>query len=419
MTLKILFWSLAAFLLGGSAPRPVAEVRLERYPYLQQSVDNRMTILWNTNIGSSCKVQIKLRGDTVWRDVVGRVKIIRKVVRNQVVVEKLARDTIYDYRVYTNNVNILPADTLSFFSERSMGKPFSFFAAGDIGEPVEEGGTPHQMASSINKRRSEFNLGLLLGDIVYHDGHSDAYDKNLFQYFAKPFSGIPTFAVLGNHDWHVDPDHHFLTEWKLPGNGHHYSFDYGDAHFIGLDSKDGKFYKYQDQVAWLKRDLEQHAGKHKWLIVFLHHNGKSCTYKEDNERVISLYPIFEKFNVDLVLNGHAHTYERLNPMNGNGTPLEKYFGTNQYQNPEGFISITTGSGGKLRGVGSDPTAYAPDPTQCKHSNLVAATKHVWAYLKITINGSELKGVAINSKTGEAFDTFVIDKSISTKEIKTQ
>lgn len=411
MIVKSLFPIFVTVLLWLNLAHREDEVRLERYPYLQNATGDSITIMWNTNSGSRCKVEVRMAGDSAWHEVVGKVKPVHRVIRNEVVVRNLKNDTAYYYRVYTDERNLLPADTLKFFSHRSPGNMFSFFAAGDIGEPVEEGGTPDRMAASISRRTSEFDFGLLLGDIIYQDGQSEAYDKNLFQYFARPFAAIPTFAVLGNHDWHVNPDENFLVEWKLPGNGHYYSFDYGNAHFIGLDTKDGDFYNYDEQVDWLKRDLEENADKHRWIIVFLHHNGKSCTYKSDNERVISLYPIFEKFNVDLVLNGHAHTYERLNPMNGSGTPIPKYFGTNVYRNPEGFISITTGSGGKLRGVGSDPTAYTPDPENCRHPNLVAAAKHVWAYLKITIDHSGLKGISIDSETNEPFDSFTIQKDI--------
>lgn len=398
--------TLISSLLAAAQPNAI---KLLRYPYLQAALADSITIIWNTDSGSRCKVEICQNGDTVWRGVTGKVRTLHDVKRNEVVIKRLKNEYAYSYRIFTDEYNLLPTANLSFTAHPGSGKPFTFFAAGDIGEPVEEGGTPDVMASSVTRKMFDFNFGLLLGDIVYHDGKSEAYDKNLFQYFAVPFSHIPTFAVLGNHDWHVNPDENFLVEWKLPGNGHYYSFDYGNTHFIGLDSKDGDFYKYEEQVHWLEEDLKQSKDRYRWIIVFLHHNGKSCTYKEDTERVIALYPLFEKYNVDLVLNGHAHTYERLNPMDGRGIPIQRYLGMNIYDDPEGFISVTTGSGGKLRGVGSDPTAYTPDPENCRHQNLVAASRHVWAYLQVTITNSELRAVSISSANDEVFDSFIIRK----------
>ena len=191
-----------------------------------------------------------------------------------------------------------------------------------------------------------------------------------------------------------------MKEWKIPGNGHYYSFDYGNAHFIGLDTKHGEFYDYDTQVKWLEEDLIQVADEVDWVIVFLHHNGKSCTYKSGYESVISLYPLFEKYGVDLVLNGHAHTYERLNPMNGAGEVLKT---------GKGFTSITVGSGGKLRGVGTDPMPYKPDPDNCRYPDLVAAYSHQWAFLSLKIDGKILTGKAIATKKRDIVDEFIIHK----------
>ena len=163
-------------------------------------------------------------------------------------------------------------------------------------------------------------------------------------------------------------------------------------------------------MEWLKNDLEAARGKANWIIVFLHHNGKSCTYKEDYANVVALYPLFEQYDVDLVLNGHAHTYERLNPMNGLGEVIPEYIGSNQdYRAPQGFISITVGSGGKLRGIGSDPKPFTPDPENCRHKDLVAHADHLWAFLKISVNGKQLKGQSYATEDLHLIDEFMIQK----------
>ena len=136
-----------------------------------------------------------------------------------------------------------------------------------------------------------------------------------------------------------------------------------------------------------------------WTVVFLHHNGKNCTYKPDYPAVMNLYPIFERYGVDLVLNGHAHTYERLNPMDGNGTP-----------GATGFTSVTVGSGGKLRGTKGDPTPYTPDPEHCHHPGLVAHAVHDWVYLGIEVAGDSLIGTAYRTRDNREVDRFTLAKS---------
>jgi hypothetical protein len=371
-----------------------------------------VSILWKTNTGTSCKVAWKAESDTLWKDLAGTVTLRRIGVANQVTIRGLRAGAGYQYRIFTDETELSPETPFAFHAAFAPETPFSFFAAGDIGEPVADGGKPDRMAQSVEKLVDSLQFGLLLGDVVYPNGESEGYDTNLFNYFGTVFSQIPAYAVLGNHEWHVDPELNFVQEWKLPGNEHYYSFDYGNTHFIALDSKTGDFYEYRKQKAWLTKDLQKaKAKKYQWTVVFVHYNGKSCTYKHDTKRLIELYPLFATYGVDLVLNGHAHTYERLTPMNGKGDVLTDWVGKNEtYTDVNGFISITVGSGGKLRGIGSDPEPYQPDPEHCVHPNLVAFASHDWAFLRVNITGNTLRAQALRSEDGTMLDHFTITKT---------
>ncbi len=323
------------------------------------------------------------------------------VIENEVTLTGLNPNKKVEYQIFTDGQELLKDQSLYFTSPVAVtDSVFSFYAVGDIGEPIEEHGTPDQLGIALSQYVDSFQFGLLLGDIIYPDGKSAVYDQNLFQYFREVFPYVPVFTVLGNHDWH-EPEDNYMQEWKLPGNEHYYSFDHGKVHFIGLDTKNGEMYDYDRQIAWLKNDLANRREDLDWTIVFLHHNGKSCTYKHDYEGVVSLYPIFAEYGVDLVLNGHAHTYERLNPMNGEGEVVSS---------PDsGFISITVGSGGKLRGIGSDPNPWTPEPDSCRYPGLVAAYVHDWAFLSLEVDGKRLTGRAITTSDFQVVDAFEIGK----------
>lgn len=411
MSKNYLICVVAIFLIYSCAFQKTSKhnIPLVRKPYLQSALSDSTTILWRTAIGSECKVAFKEKNKKDWTYVDGITRLTNtKVIENEVCLPNLKANTTYEYQIYTDDQRMLKGQNLWFSSPVSNSDTsFTFFAVGDIGEPIEEGGTPDKLGISLSKYVDSFNFGLLLGDIIYPDGKSELYDKNLFQYFGKIFPYVPVFTVLGNHDWH-EPDENYLKEWKLPGNEHYYSFDYGNTHFIGLDTKNGELYEYEKQVNWLEKDLSKNTDKADWIVVFLHHNGKSCTYKKDYEGVVSLYPIFEKHGVDLILNGHAHTYERLNPMNGSGEVVLNHKKIND-PSKKGFISITVGSGGKLRGVGTDPKPFTPNPDNCKYPNLVAAYSHQWAFLTLEIDGKQLKGKAISTENNEILDEFVINK----------
>jgi hypothetical protein len=99
----------------------------------------------------------------------------------------------------------------------------------------------------------------------------------------------------------------------LPGNEIHYSFDYGSAHFVVLDSVRRDF--KTDQYAWLERDLEANRATH--TFVFFHHPMYPSLDYHKNE-VIDGDPGFQKklhgllveHKVDIVFTGHVHAYHR-------------------------------------------------------------------------------------------------------------
>ncbi|WP_224994430.1 metallophosphoesterase family protein [Cesiribacter sp. SM1] len=385
---------------------------LLRQPYLQTALADSISILWRTNKGKNCEVSYKPAGAKEWQKASGVITKKRVGgVENLVTIKGLKAGTVYQYNIFTDGVEMVPETELLFRAPKKATESFTFFSVGDIGEPVDNEGKPDKLAEQISLLNTVPDFGLLLGDIVYPKGESEGYDQHFFNYFGQVFSRVPTFAIPGNHEWMVDPEQNFIQEWKLPGNEHYYSFDWGNTHFIALDSKEGDFYEYEKQKAWLVRDLKKAKAKgYQWQVVMVHHNGKSCTYKKDTKRLIELYPIFDKYGIDLVLNGHAHTYERLNPMNGRGEALPQWIGkTGLYENVKGFISITVGSGGKLRGVGLDKKPFQPDPENCRHQNLVATANHEWAFLRIKIDDNKLEAEAIGTLDGEVLDRFVMTK----------
>ncbi len=351
-------------------------------------------MLWRTERGELASVDYRERGSSgEWRRTVGVVRPTNTgLVENEVVLRNLRPKTVYEYRILTDGRR-LTNRVFRFLSPVAVtDTTFEFYAVGDIGEPVELEGEPAWLDRAIIGSKRPYSFGLLLGDIVYPEGRSAVYDERLFRHFTGSFPAVPVFPVLGNHDW-FDPQDNYEREWKLPGNEHYYNFRSGNVRFFALDSgPNGEVYDYDRQVAWLREGLAKTELGVDWTVVYLHHNGKSCTYKQDYAGVVSLYPIFAEYGVDLVLNGHAHTYERLRPMQEYG----------------GFTSITIGSGGKLRGMAGDPTPFVPDATHCRHPDLVAKSVHDWVYLGLWVDGRKLHGTAYRTRDGAVVDEFVLD-----------
>lgn len=169
-----------------------------------------------------------------------------------------------------------------------------------------------------------------IGDLT-DNGQSDWHWQSFFAaLLAGCAKAMPFAPVMGNHecyglDWKFALPRRYLASFAVPGNGsrnfpgYYYSFDYGPAHFIVLNTQfeelDGlKPGLLQEELLWLKHDA---AVSHKpWKIVLMHkdviaydeyqpgtgHTGGISDVGHD------FMKSFDVLGIDLVLTGHMHTY---------------------------------------------------------------------------------------------------------------
>lgn len=139
---------------------------------------------------------------------------------------------------------------------------------------------------------------------------------------------IPCMPLIGNHEAYAPGAKFarprlFTDQFKLPPNGPEgllgqvYSFDYGDVHFVMLDTQIGEEGRFipgmlEKQKAWLAEDLK--ASQKKWKLVFMHrapYNNKT----EGNSTIQQAFvPIFDRFHADVVFTAHDHVYAHTYPM---------------------------------------------------------------------------------------------------------
>lgn len=124
----------------------------------------------------------------------------------------------------------------------------------------------------------------------------------------KWLARIPLLPVTGNHDEIKDVSDRFTSHFNLPDNGASgsnvgttYSLDYGNAHFVFLNTESN----IKGQKKWLREDLKKNNKE--WTIVAIHRPAYGgSTYKKIEDWV----EVFDEFGVDLVLQGHNHEYSR-------------------------------------------------------------------------------------------------------------
>lgn len=180
--------------------------------------------------------------------------------------------------------------------------PFSFAAYGDSRNN-------YVVHSEIVNGIASENVPLVIhtGDIVSTD---DAIEEWIdFFEVTEVLSDSVLYSVIGNHESEAI---NYLKFFAFPGNERYYSLWYGDIFFIFLNTNEA-FDKYSQQYVWLLTQLEEAEEEDPaHIVVCLHHPPYSYGSHGDHLYLKEyLVPVFENYNVDLVLSGHDHGYQRI------------------------------------------------------------------------------------------------------------
>jgi Icc-related predicted phosphoesterase len=248
------------------------------------------------------------------------------------------------------------------------------------------------------------DLVLALGDYSYQKTAKCWFDK------IKPIDS-KTEINIGNHE---DETKKLLNSYmKHFGlSKQYYSFNFKNVHVLTmatqLDYKSGS-----KQFNFVKNDLEKASQNPniKWIIVNLHRpiytspNTCSASSCEGSKTLRDVYHLlFDKNDVDLVLAGHVHNYQRSFPIEYNDDKPSKPTITsskkNNYNNPEGEIFAIVGTGG-INFYGLDG----------KSSFMASQQAIRFGALELKITDKKLEG-SFYGNDGSVRDQFSITKSRS-------
>ena len=216
-------------------------------------------------------------------------------------------------------------------------------------------------------------------------------------------------------------NHRFRMPWRESGASSNmwYSFNYGPVHFVQIDtetdfpgspndqyrSKNGGF---GDQLAWLEQDLRQ-ANKERslrpWVLVAGHRPVYSLKAVDSTgtptgaELALqqAVEEMFYKYEVDMYLCGHQHSYERHWPVY-----QSKRTQTN-YINPRATVYVVNGASGNVEGHSGGYGVENPD-WENKWNN----GDYGVGFIKVH-NNTHLDYTFVESATGVVNDTFTLVK----------
>lgn len=279
-------------------------------------------------------------------------------------------------------------------------RPFSFVYFGDAQNDVKSMWSRVVREAFGDAPDAAFMLHA--GDLV-NVGDRDEEWGEWFEAGGWIHATVPTIAVPGNHEYHLrhrpegDGRGHGLTphwaaQMAFPDNGPEslrgsvYYIDYQDARVIALNSNE----QLDVQARWLAEVLSDNPQR--WTIVTFHHPVQSAADDRDNPEIREKWgPLLASDHVDLVLQGHDHTYAR-------GQPFEQQNlaeGVTAIDKASRTIFVVSVSGPKMYGLDLEPW-------------MKRAAQRTQLYQIIRIDGDTLSYEA-RTATGTVYDQFQIIK----------
>ncbi|HMW11687.1 MAG TPA: metallophosphoesterase [Chitinophagales bacterium] len=315
---------------------------LQRGPYLQSMTNNSVKIMWRTSDSTTAIVKYGTSPTTLTNTITDNTLTKNHIVQ----VNGLQAKTKYYYSVgYNTTVLAGENDQHHFITAPNPGdsSEFKFWVTGDFG-----GGNGGQI--KVRRWFENYLQGnnvtgwLWLGDNAYNDGTDAQYQAKVFDtYYGYDsiFRFLPFYPIPGNHDYnsvngaddpnaHKGPYYDMVEVFKnaemggIPsGMEAYYSYDYGNTHFLALNSELYRVFVLWDLHAsaiafknWLINDLK--SSDKKFIVAYWHQPpySKGSHDSDDFWEVFmgsmrdKVIPILEQYGVDLILCGHSHVYER-------------------------------------------------------------------------------------------------------------
>ncbi len=417
-------------ILTGENPDP----GLERSPYLQMVNPTAVTLRWRTNIAMDSVIRYGPT-PTALSSVVSDAA---SKTEHEFRIDGLLPATRYYYSVGSSTTVLAGADADHFFETAPDGpltEPVRIWVVGDSGECavsalgcIDAGKVRDTYLARAETGKAQ--LVLMLGDNAYDTGTDGQTTKGVFETFGAVLRNTTLWTVPGNHEFYngltfsATEEGPYYEAFTLPRAGEagglasgteaYYSFEYGNVHFIALDSHDTDRSATGAMYSWLEADLQ--ANQADFTIAFWHHPPYSFgSHSSDwylETRMIEMrqvfVPLLEDYGVDLVLSGHSHSLERSKLIDG-------HYGYSATLLPENILDGSTGD--PALGGGYEKPSLGPAPHEgavyavigSSSKNSGGLTRHPIMAFIYNFEGSMLIEISGQQMDAMIFDSGGVDR----------
>jgi uncharacterized protein (TIGR03437 family) len=343
------------------------------------------SILWAMPVQATASVRVRGPGGearnfsaTAEELPMGVTGLSRQVYQYRADLEGLTPGTLYAYEIRVDGTAAQPVSLGRPLRFRTVDPAVSTFEFLHFADSGDSGDAQYALMREMLREDPAFILAN--GDLAYDLATHADFEKHYFGVYRDLMAEIPFFATLGNHEYFTEAGRPALATRvsptaagvPVPDRGRYYSFDWGNAHFVALDSNWPLIEAAQGRnpmLDWLDADLRE--TRKFWRIAFFHHPGYS-TGKHRNEIEAQLVrnlvvPILERYGVQLAFHGHEHMYQRTYELRG---------GKVVPPNSGGIVYLTAGGGGA--------TPYWVEPNE-----LVAESIGLNHYVRADVQGGKL------------------------------
>ena len=354
--------SFALELLGNDG---AVAASIRRGPYLQLGTPTSIVVRWRTDVPTAGRVRYGTSANNL--ELFADDPNVE--TDHSVTLTDLSPSTMYYYSVGTPTATLAGDASYTFLTSPEPGTsvPTQIWVLGDSG--TADGSARAVRTAYYNRfGTGSTNLWLMLGDNAYDNGTDTEYQAAVFDMYPEMLRRSVLWPTIGNHDtagsFVYSPEIAYYDIFTLPTRGEaggeasgterYYSFDYGDIHFVCLDSMTTDRSPLGPMMTWLRNDLA--TTRQKWIIAFWHHPPYSKGgHDSDIETPLvemreNALPILEEYGVDLVLAGHSHSYERSYLIDGHYGHSSTFVSSMKVDGGDG----RTGGSGAYRKPGMDP-----------------------------------------------------------------
>lgn len=314
---------------------------------------NSYSVTWHTNELLSSKVVLESSNNPSPVEITPYCDEGNGDYVNRAVFYDLDYAAEYTYKIVDSNNDTIYSSSFKTYDNNS--NELTFMHISDTQDEEYNGEIWSKLMSDAYSHTDELDFIVHTGDMVQYGGDEEQWKKMLGN-VSDYVSSVPTMLTSGNHSYWSDYTkgqssiEYNHTTVNLPEQntkkGIYYSFDAGDVHFAVLSSGDSESDGVgRKQREWLKTDLA--STDKKWKIVAIHNPlyspGKYGSSKDRNKVALSqqkkLGEIFNEYSVDLVLEGHDHSFALTKPMNENNEPTNCEMVTKTINNKQAEVFI--------------------------------------------------------------------------------